>query len=100
MQQGSDLMKTTQASIDDLRASTDRTLASVNAAANHADQTIVAARPELQAILASTRKTSEDVREITARLKQGQGTVGKLLTDKKLAGSVDQTVENTRQSAV
>jgi len=100
MQQGSDLMKTTQASVDDLRASADRTLASVNAAANHVDQAIIAARPELQAILASSRKTSEDVREIMARIKQGQGTVGKLLTDKRLAGSVDQTLENARQSAV
>lgn len=100
MQQGSELMKTTQTSVDDLRTSADRMLASVNAAANHADQTIIAARLELQAILASTRKTSEDVREITARLKQGQGTVGELLTDKKLAGSVDQTIENTRQSAL
>lgn len=100
MQQGSDLMKSTQADVDDLRASADRTLESVNSAARHADKTILAVRPELQAILASARKTSEDVRGIAEQVRQGQGTVGELLTDKKLAGSVDQAVENARQSAI
>ncbi len=100
MQQGSDLMKSTQTSINDLQARADRTLDSVNTAARHADQTIVAAGPELQAILVSARKTSEDIREMTAQVRQGNGTVGGLLTDEKLAGSVDQTVENARQSAI
>jgi hypothetical protein len=100
MQQGSDLMKTTQASVDDLRARADRTLESVNSAARHADKTIVAALPELQAILASARKTSEDVREMAEQVRQGHGTVGELLTNKRLAGSVNQTVENARQSAI
>jgi phospholipid/cholesterol/gamma-HCH transport system substrate-binding protein len=100
MQQGSALLKTTQTSIDDLRARADLTLQSVNSAAHHADQTIVAMRPDLQAIVASARKTSKDVSEIVAQVGQGQGTIGKLLTDQKLAGSVDQMIDNARQSAL
>jgi len=100
VQQGSDLLKTTQTSIDDLRASADRTLQSVNSAANHTDQTIVAIRPDLEAIMASARKTSQDVSEMVTQIGQGQGTIGKLLRDQKLAGSVDQMVENARQSAL
>jgi phospholipid/cholesterol/gamma-HCH transport system substrate-binding protein len=100
IQQGSDLLKTTQTSIDDLRASADRTLQSVDSAARHTDQTVVAIRPNLQAIVATARKTSEDVSEIVAQVGQGQGTIGKLLTDQKLAGSVDQMVDNARQSAL
>ncbi len=100
MQQGSALLKTTQTSIDDLRARADLTLQSVNSAAHHADQTIVAMRPDLQAIVASARKTSEDVSELVAQVGQGQGTIGKLLTDQKLAGSVDQMIDNARQSAL
>jgi phospholipid/cholesterol/gamma-HCH transport system substrate-binding protein len=100
MQQGSDLLKTTQTSIDDLRARADRTLESVNSAAHHTDQTIVALRPDLQKILASVRKTSEDVNEVVAQVGQGQGAIGKLLTDQKLAGSIDQMVDNARQSAL
>jgi phospholipid/cholesterol/gamma-HCH transport system substrate-binding protein len=100
MQQGSDLLKTTQTSIDDLRARADRALESVNSAAHHTDQTIVALRPDLQKILASVRKTSEDVNEVVAQVGQGQGAIGKLLTDQKLAGSIDQMVDNARQSAL
>jgi phospholipid/cholesterol/gamma-HCH transport system substrate-binding protein len=100
MQQSSDLLKTTQTSIDDLRARADRTLESVNSAAHHTDQTIVALRPDLQKILASVRKTSEDVNEMVAQVGQGQGAIGKLLTDQKLAGSIDQIVDNARQSAL
>jgi len=56
--------------------------------------------PDLQAVVASARKTSEDVSEIMAHVGQGQGTIGKLLTDQKLAGSVDQMIDNARQSAL
>jgi phospholipid/cholesterol/gamma-HCH transport system substrate-binding protein len=100
MRQGSELLKTTQTSIDDLRARADLTLQSVDSAAHHTDQTIVAMRPDLQAIVASARKTSENVSEMVAQVGQGQGAIGKLLTDQKLAGSVDQMVDNARQSAL
>ncbi len=100
MQQGGNLLKTTQTSIEDIRASADQTLQSANAAAHHTDQTIVAMRPDLQATVASARKTTEDIREIVARVGQGEGTVGKLLEDQQLADSVGQTVENARQSSI
>ena len=100
MQQGSDLLKTAQASINDLRVRADATLQSVNSAARHTDQTIIALRPDLQAILASARNTSADLNAIVAQVGQGQGTIGKLLKDQKLAGSVDQIVDNARQSSL
>jgi phospholipid/cholesterol/gamma-HCH transport system substrate-binding protein len=56
MQQGSDLLNTMQASIDAL----------------HHD---------LQAVMASARRTSEDVSEIVAQVKKGEGTIGRLLSD-------------------
>ena len=75
MQQGRDLLKTTQTSIDALR-------------------------PDLQDVLVRARSTLEEMSEIVAQVKQGQGTLGKLLTDRKLAGSVDQIVNAARQSAL
>jgi phospholipid/cholesterol/gamma-HCH transport system substrate-binding protein len=75
MQQGSDLLKTMQASIDAL----------------HHD---------LRALMASARRTSEDVSEIVAQVKKGEGTIGRLLTDPKLAGSVDQIADDARQAAL
>ena len=100
MQQGSDLMKTTQTSINDLRARSDRTLESVNSVAQHTDQIVVAIRPELQAMLASARRTADSMNEIVAQLQQGHGTIGELLTDQKLADSVRRTIENARQSTL
>jgi phospholipid/cholesterol/gamma-HCH transport system substrate-binding protein len=75
MQQGNDLLKTTQASIDTLRH-------------------------ELQAIMADARKTAGEVREIVTHVKQGQGTIGKLVADRKVGDSIDQIVADARQSAL
>jgi hypothetical protein len=75
MQQGNDLLKTTQASIDTLRH-------------------------ELQAIMVDARKTAGEVREIVTHVKQGQGTIGKLVADRKVGDSIDQIVADARQSAL
>ena len=75
MQQASDLLKTTKTSIDALR-------------------------PDLQAVLVRAKRTSEHVSEVVAQVQQGQGTVSKLLMDQKLAGSIDQTLDAARQSAL
>jgi phospholipid/cholesterol/gamma-HCH transport system substrate-binding protein len=75
IQQGTDLLKTTQTSIDTLR-------------------------PELQAVMVGARQTAQDVREIVTHVKQGQGTIGKLVADRKLADSIDQIVADARQSVL
>ena len=75
MQQGNDLLKTTQASIDTLR-------------------------DELQAVMVDARKTAAEVREIVTHVKHGQGTIGKLVADRKVADSIDQIVADARQSAL
>ena len=75
MQQGSDLLKTTQASIDTL---------------GH----------ELQAVMVDARETAVEVRDIVTHVKQGQGTIGKLAADRKVADSIDQIVADARQSAL
>jgi phospholipid/cholesterol/gamma-HCH transport system substrate-binding protein len=98
MLQSSNLLKTTKTSIDDLRAEADRTLQSINSAAHRTDQTIAAVQPDLLKVVASARKTSQDVSEIVAQVQQGRGTVGKFLTDQKVADDVDQILGNTRQS--
>ena len=99
-EQSSSLMKTTQASINDLRGQADSTLQSLNSAARQTDQTIAAARPDLLATATAARKTSENLRDVVTQLQHGQGTIGELLMDQKLAGSVSQTVENARQSSL
>ena len=54
----------------------------------------------LKEIAASGKKTVDNVSEIVAQVKQGQGTVGKLLSDQNLAADLDDTMSNARQSAI
>src|SRR3977135_2267720 len=75
MQQGNDLLKTKQATIDTLRH-------------------------ELQAVMVDARKTAVEVSEIVTHVKQGQGAIGKLVADRKVADSIDQIVADARQSAL
>src|SRR6185312_12132551 len=100
MKQGSDLMKTTRASIEEVRGNANRALQSAGSAAAHADQLVVATSANLKEITASGRKTVDNVSEIVAEVKQGRGTVGKLLRDKNLANSLEDTMSNVRESAI
>ncbi len=100
MQQGSDLLKAAQTGVGQLRASAERTLHSIDSAAEQTGQAVVAVRPDLEKLVSSARRASDDLSEMMAQVEQGQGTIGKLLKDPKLAGSVDQTVENARQAAI
>ncbi len=100
MQQGSDLLKTTRTSIEELRGNADRALQSASSVAARTDRLIASMSPNLKETAASARKTVDDVSEIMAQVKQGQGTVGKLLTDQNLANGVNDTVANARQSAI
>lgn len=100
MKQGSDLMATTRASIEEVRGNADRALQSAGMAAAHTDHLVVAMSANLKEIAASGKKTVDNVSEIVAQVKQGQGTVGKLLSDQNLAADLDDTMSNARQSAI
>ncbi|MGI9074100.1 MAG: MlaD family protein [Bryobacteraceae bacterium] len=100
LQQGTDLIKTTRGSIEDLRGNADRALQSAASAANHTDQLIVGMSGNLREIAASGKRTGNNVNEIVAQIKKGQGTVGQLLTDQNLASELDDTVANARQSSI
>ena len=100
IQQGSDLLKTAQTNIGQLRASAERTLHSIDSAAKQTDRSVAAVRPDLRKLLSSARRASDDLGGMLAQVEQGQGTIGKLLKDPKLAGLVDQTVVNANQAAI
>ena len=99
-EQGGRLISTTQATISGLRGQAESALQSLNAAARNTDQAITAMRPGLLASVLSARKTSQSLSEIVAQVQHGQGALGELVMDEKLAGSLNQTVENARQSSI
>jgi phospholipid/cholesterol/gamma-HCH transport system substrate-binding protein len=75
-------------------------------AAVHVDQIIVAAQAPLNTFTAAASKMSEDVGAIIARIKAGEGTLGKLVSDDAIynsvsgsATAVQQALENLRQTS-
>ena len=100
IQLGGDVLRTVQTNINALQTSTERTLRSINLAANSTDRTVFAAGAELRKLLSSARQTSDELGKTITEIDQGQGTIGKLLKDPALAEMVDQTVRNARQSTV
>ncbi len=100
IQLGGDVLKTVQADISALQASTEHALRSIDLAANNTDRTILATSAQLRQLLSSARQASDELGKTIAEIDQGHGTVGKLLKDPALAEMVDQTVRNARQSTV
>jgi phospholipid/cholesterol/gamma-HCH transport system substrate-binding protein len=99
IQLGGDVLRTVQTNVTALQASTERTLRSIDLAANQTDRTVRSTGAELQKLLSSARQTSDDAGKTFAEVQQGHGTIGKLLKDPALAEMVDQTVRNMRQSS-
>lgn len=99
IQLGGDVLRLVQTNISSLQTSTQRTLQSIDLAANHTDRTVVVAGAELQKLLSSARQTSDEAGRTIAEIEHGNGTIGKLLKDPALANLVDQTVRNANQSA-
>jgi phospholipid/cholesterol/gamma-HCH transport system substrate-binding protein len=95
------------ATIVEVRGGLEEALASVTATANSAQDLITDMGSDARAVMASTQKVSADLNAIVAGLRQGRGTVGKLLTDdsfytsvKKLAAEAEETIANVREASV
>jgi phospholipid/cholesterol/gamma-HCH transport system substrate-binding protein len=108
-----DLMTKMSATIDtvtdtivSLKGEIDNVLATIADTAGSAQQLINDVGDDAKAILASGTKVSGDLQQIISGLKEGRGTVGKLLTDdalyqsaKKLASEAEQTMANVREAS-
>ncbi len=75
-------------------------------AAKHVDQIIVAAQEPISKFTASLNRVSEDVGAIIARVRAGEGTIGRLMNDDAVYNSVsgsakaiEQAMENLRETS-
>ena len=98
-----DLIRTT---IVDLKSGIDGALASVTDTANEAQDLMNDIGSEAREIMASTQKVSSNLNAIVAGLRDGKGTVGKLLTDesmytsvKKISADAAQAVASLREAS-
>jgi len=84
----SDTVDLIRATIVQLRDGIDDALTSVTDTANEAQDLMNDVGGDARAIMASTQKVSDDLKSIVTGIRDGKGTVGKLLTDDALYGSV------------
>jgi phospholipid/cholesterol/gamma-HCH transport system substrate-binding protein len=98
MHAGSDLAKTLQSTIQDVQRRADGALQNITDAVGHADGLITAVKPNAVKIAANAAGITRNVGVIAAGIRQGQGTAGKLLTDKTVASNVETTIANARQT--
>ena len=82
-----------------LRGRFDEAIGSVQEAANEATGLIRDVSDDVAAITVAGRKVADDASELVARVRAGQGTMGKLLQDDKLYKDISQIASEARQTA-
>ncbi|HLG95114.1 MAG TPA: MlaD family protein [Bryobacteraceae bacterium] len=92
MKQGNNLVKTAEGTITDIKQRADSTI-------GHVDGLIVAMSPNVQRIASNGANITDNVNGIVTGVKNGQGTVGKLLTDTQMAQNVEDTIGNVKQAS-
>jgi phospholipid/cholesterol/gamma-HCH transport system substrate-binding protein len=92
--------------IGDLKTGVEQALGAVSATANEAQSLITDVGKDARDIMVSTQKVTEDLNLVISAVKEGRGTVGKLLTDdalyvsaKKMAAEAEQTVATLREAS-
>lgn len=88
LQRMSDTVELVSKTIVDLKGGIDQALGAISDAATEAQELMDDVGGEAREIMASTQKVTENVNQIVAGVRQGRGTVGKLLTDDALYASV------------
>lgn len=91
MRQGHKMAKQLNATISDLHQRADKVMTNISSAAGHANGMIVAMKPN---VVGMTQKGNA----IMAGMEHGHGAAGKLLSDKKVAANVAQTIANAKQT--
>ncbi|MDQ3212379.1 MAG: MlaD family protein [Acidobacteriota bacterium] len=92
--------------IVDVKAGVEEALGSVTETARSAQDLMTDVGKDARAIMTSTQKATADVNAIVAGVREGRGTVGKLLTDdafyasmKNIAAEAEKTVTNLREAS-
>lgn len=88
MQMMSDTIATVNTMLVDVKANVDEALFALIETAHDAQALIDEVGDEVETIFVSTRRVADDVTAIVAGMREGQGSVGKLLTDDSLYESV------------
>ncbi|MGH9327099.1 MAG: MlaD family protein [Terriglobia bacterium] len=92
MREAGSLMKTSQASIVDLRKHADLAIQNIGNTAGHADGLIQATRGDV-------KKITSNAGDILASVRQGHGVAGKLLMNRTAGSNVSATIANANETS-
>jgi phospholipid/cholesterol/gamma-HCH transport system substrate-binding protein len=92
--------------VEDVKVNVERALEAVTETAQDAQALMADVGVEVRAITTSTQRVTEDLTVITSGLREGRGTVGKLLTDdslfvrtQQIADEAEKAMANLREAA-
>ena len=94
MQEASDTMRTVNETIEGLQDDLEKTLQVTTETITEAKSVIKDAGGDIKEITSSSNKIAKDLNEMIADVKQGKGTIGKLVTDDSLYKSTEVIAKN------
>ena len=94
MQKANETLKTVNETIEGLQDDLERTLQVTTETIMEAKSVIKATGGDLKEITSSSNKIAKDLNEMIADVKQGKGTIGKLVTDNSLYESTNAIAKN------
>jgi len=98
LQRMDDTVELVNKTITDLKGGIDQALGSITDTANEAQALMNDVGGEAREIMASTQKVSDNVNQIVAGVREGKGTVGKLLVDDTIYTSVKGMVADAEKA--
>jgi phospholipid/cholesterol/gamma-HCH transport system substrate-binding protein len=91
--------------VGELRGNVEQVLTTIGETATNANDLITTVRPDIEAISRSSRRLAEDASRIAASIREGRGTLGRLVNDDELyrridgiATQADQAVKTAREA--
>ena len=94
-----DLMQQIRDTVDEVKGKMDGIFASISATSENANALIKSVRGDVENIISTSKKVSDDVQAITAGVRAGRGTVGRLFNDEKVADSASRAFRDFEKAA-
>jgi phospholipid/cholesterol/gamma-HCH transport system substrate-binding protein len=94
-----DLMQQIRDTVNEVKGKMDGVFASISTASENANEMITSIRGDVENIISTSKKVSNDVQVITAGVRAGRGTVGRLFNDEKVADSASRAFRDFERAA-
>lgn len=85
--------------VDEVKGKMDGVFASISTTSENAHDLIKSVRGDVENIISTSKKVSDDVQVITAGVRAGRGTVGRLFNDEKVADSASRAFRDFEKAA-